>query len=93
MLDSTSRVTREGKTYNSSWIDLRVTLVVMSFDGIKTSGVFEGGIIPVKVSNPFMNVRISFTNCSVVTFEVTYVDWIETNDCSVSQERMKKEGS
>lgn len=87
------QIRRGDKTHNSTWIDLGMTFIVMTFDRIEVSGLFESRVIPIKISNPFVNTRIPFTNCSVVAFEVTYVDWIETNDCSVSQERMKKEGS
>jgi len=51
-----------------------MTFIVMTFDRIEVSGLFESRVIPIKISNPFVNTRIPFTNCSVVAFEDSKVD-------------------
>lgn len=47
------------------------------------SSIFEGWIVPIQILHPLVQFWIALTNGSMITLEMTDVDWVETNDGTV----------
>ena len=52
----------------------------MLLDVFEISGVLESWVVPIQMSEPFVEMRIAGANISNVTFEVLHVNRVEAND-------------
>lgn len=62
------------------WIDLTMALSIVVLDVHKLRCVLEGRMVPIQISQPLVQVRISATNVSYVTLKVLHVYRIKADD-------------
>lgn len=70
---------------NRERVDLRVATSVVPLDVIKLRGVVERRLIPVQVTHPLVQKRVSGADIPNVALEVLDVDGVETNERHVSR--------
>ena len=61
-------------------IDLLMTPGVVFLDMFKIRGLAEGGVVPVQIPDPGVQVRVSGADVADVAFEVLHVDDVEADD-------------
>jgi uncharacterized protein YqfA (UPF0365 family) len=62
-------------------VDLGMAPCVMPLDVLKLRGILERRVVPVQVTHPAVQSRVTGSNVTDVTLEVLHVNGIETDDC------------
>ena len=70
-----------GESYEG--VNLLVTLGIVLLDMLKLSRLLERRYVPVKISQPLMQRRITRPDITDVTLEMLHIDRVEANDGSV----------
>lgn len=68
---------------NLKLINLPMALGVVLLDVLKLRRVLEGGIVPVQMPHPLVDVGKSTSDIANVALEVLYVNGIEAHDCCI----------
>lgn len=70
-----------------------MALGVVVLDVFKVGSVFERIVIPIQVSEPFVDVGVAISDHSNVALEVLYIDWVKTNNGWVETDVNLSQGS
>ena len=70
-----------GPTGNdTTGVDVRMAPVIMLLDMLEVGRIFERGVVPVKVQQPLVDMRVPVADGPGIALEVTVVDGIEAHD-------------
>ena len=60
-----------------------VALCVVILDMLELSSLFERRHVPVQLSQPLMQSRITGSDITDVALEMLHIDWVEANNSSI----------